>query len=149
MNAVATDIKSRISAGVLSKDICILHRENRKCYSCLKRLEERDISALVLQKNQADDPEIEGVRIATMHRVKGMEFRFVYIVGMTSSNLPPHNIVEKAENEDDRNDLMKQEANLLSVAISRAKEAVWISYCKEPSLLLENLQSTSIHHLPN
>ena len=139
MDAVAEDIKKRIAAGIPENEICVMNRLNKWCYGCEKGLSQRGIPTLVLNNSQADDPSIPGVRIATMHRVKGMEFSCVYIIGASSANMPPKEMMNHAETEEERQELMKQEANLLSVAMTRAKQIVWIAYEKTPSLLLKRI----------
>ena len=139
MDAVAEDIHKRIASGISDNEICVMSRMNRWCYGAAKGLNQRGIKTLVLKNNQADDSEIEGVRVATMHRVKGMEFACVYIVGASLTNMPPRELVKKAEEKEEQQELMKQEANLLSVAITRAKQIAWITYEKNPSELLARI----------
>ncbi len=139
MDAIADDIKRRIEAGIPENEICVMNRLNKWCYGCEKGLNQRGITTLVLNNSQVDDPSIPGVRIATMHRVKGMEFSCVYIIGASSANMPPKDMMNHAETQEERQDLMKQEANLLSVAMTRAKLIAWITYEKTPSPLLERI----------
>lgn len=139
MDAVVQDIQKRIESGVPAHEICVMNRVNKWCYGAAKGLNQRGIKTLILKNAQSDDPEIEGVRVATMHRVKGMEFACVYIVGASSTNMPPREMVKKTEEKEELQDLMKQEANLLSVAITRAKQVVWITYEKNPSELLARI----------
>ncbi len=139
MTAVAEDIKKRIESGIPANEICVMNRLNRWCYGCSNGLNQRGIQTLILKNKQADDPSIPGVRIATMHRVKGMEFSCVYIIGASSVNIPPKEMLNRAETEEERQELIKQEANLLSVAMTRAKQIVWITYEKNPSPLLEKI----------
>lgn len=139
MDAIASDIKNRLDAGIPANEICVMNRMNKWCFGCEKGLAQRGIQTLVLKNNQADDPSIEGVRIATMHRVKGMEFTCVYIIGASAVNMPPREIFSKAESDEERQELMKQEANLLSVAMTRAKQVVWVTYEKSPSVLLQSI----------
>lgn len=136
MDAVAADIKKRIGSGIPSNEICVMNRMNKWCYGCKKGLEERGITALVLNNDQTDDLSLEGVRIATMHRVKGMEFSCVYIIGASAVNMPPYDRVKKVENLEELEELKKEEANLLSVAMTRAKKSVWVTYEKKPTELL-------------
>ena len=139
IDAVAEDIKKRIADGVPANEICVLNRINKWCYGSEKGLNERGIDTLILSKNQVDDPAVPGIRIATMHRVKGMEFSYVYIIGASSDNLPLKEQYNHADTEEDKQELMQQEANLLSVAMTRAKKLVWITYEKKPSVLLEQI----------
>ena len=70
--------------------------------------------------------------MATMHRARGLEFRAVFIVGCSAEVLPqPY-----AGNDDDaeaRTDHEERERRLLYVAMTRAREFLWISSAGQPS----------------
>ena len=38
------------------------------------------IRSYAIKRNKSDDRSIDGLRIATMHRVKGLEFKYVFIL---------------------------------------------------------------------
>lgn len=139
IDTIAGDIGSRIKSGIPANEICVITPKNKGCFGCRNGLAERGIQALVLKNNQADDPGIEGVRIATMHRVKGMEFTCVYIIGVSAANMPPRDVLKKTESGEERQELMKKEANLLSVAMTRAKKVLWVTYEKTPSIPLNGI----------
>ena len=63
------------------------------------------------------------VTIATIHSVKGLEFKYVFIVGLEENIFP---ISRAREKEDD----MEEERRLMYVAITRAKERLMLSRCK-------------------
>ncbi len=64
-----------------------------------------------------------GVKLMTIHAAKGLEFEHVFIVGL-EQDLFPHK--RGAEEDIDR----EEERRLFYVAITRAKEKVWLSYCQ-------------------
>lgn len=63
------------------------------------------------------------VTIATVHAVKGLEFRYVFIVGLEENIFP----ISRAR--DKEND-MEEERRLMYVAITRAKERLMLSRCR-------------------
>ena len=71
-----------------------------------------------------------------MHRGKGMEYKCVYLPWLRDDVLPSKRDLAKAEDEEMINEVMISEANLLSVAITRAKHQVWLSYSGRPSNLI-------------
>ena len=68
-----------------------------------------------------------GVRLATMHRVKGLEFRAVAVIGVEDGIVPLKTALNQAETEADRDAQLELERQLLFVALSRAREKLWVS----------------------
>ena len=69
------------------------------------------------------DDEQNAVTIATIHSVKGLEFRYVFIIGLEEKIFP---ISRAYDNPDD----MEEERRLMYVAITRAKENLMLTRCK-------------------
>ena len=69
------------------------------------------------------DDEQNAVTIATVHSVKGLEFRYVFIIGLEEKIFP---ISRAYDNPDD----MEEERRLMYVAITRAKENLMLTRCK-------------------
>ena len=57
------------------KDICIVTRTHPLLDGYIAGLTARGIRTYEIRRSKLDDPGYEGVRMATMHRVKGLEFR--------------------------------------------------------------------------
>ncbi|RCW45886.1 UvrD-like helicase family protein [Halopolyspora algeriensis] len=79
----------------------------------------------------------EQVRVMTMHRAKGLEYRAVALVGVGSKELPPRTVrqLEGEESEAAR----ARERNLLYVCGSRAREQLYVSWVGEPSELISGV----------
>ncbi len=77
-----------------------------------------------------------GVCLATMHRVKGLEFRAVAVIGVEDGQVPNDFVLKQAETEADREALLELERQLLFVALSRPREKLWVSAAKQPSPFL-------------
>ena len=73
-----------------------------------------------------------------MHRIKGLEFKSVFIVGANAGTLP---LVEKDASDDPaeirQRDL--QERALFYVAASRARDALFVSGWGRPGVFLTSL----------
>lgn len=76
----------------------------------------------------------EQVRVMTMHRAKGLEYRAVAVVGAGKKELPPPFVRELAA--EDREAADARERSLLYVSGSRAREHLYISWTGQPSELL-------------
>ena len=66
----------------------------------------------------------------TIHQSKGLEFKFVYLAGLADGFLPhTKSMVEQTftDHEDAKNPL-EEERRLFYVAITRAKEKIYMSY---------------------
>lgn len=89
--------------------------------------------AVVTLANQADNQSVGGVRIATMHRVKGLEFRHVFLAAISDGIVPNRYAVTGTEDPVEQREKELSERALLHVASSRAIEDVYVTYHGEPS----------------
>jgi len=87
------------------------------------------------------------VRLMSMHGAKGLEFRYVFIVGVEDGTLPHEASLEEGR--------LDEERRLLYVGITRAKEALYLSHSREtqrwgdrirlrPSRFLDELPASEI-----
>ncbi|MEY3775216.1 MAG: hypothetical protein RLZZ129_1996 [Verrucomicrobiota bacterium] len=91
------------------------------------------------------DPDAEAVKLTTVHQSKGLEFDIVFLIGAADGQLPTRRSIEADDIEEER--------RLFYVAVTRAKNELYISYPKvasragpggmllEPSRFLKELPS--------
>ncbi len=92
------------------------------------------IRAVSLAKRAAKDGE---VAVATMHRMKGLEFRCVAVVDVNQKHVPAPAAVTAATDDQRLHDLdIQRERCLLFVACTRARENLMVSWHGKPSPLL-------------
>ncbi|MEU2665963.1 UvrD-helicase domain-containing protein [Micromonospora sp. NPDC007220] len=86
----------------------------------------------------ADDKRgTDGVRVATMHRMKGLEFQCLAVVGLDAGVLPaPHALTSAAEDPHAHRQDLQRERCLLFVALTRARDVLYLSHSGTPSPLL-------------
>lgn len=69
------------------------------------------------------------VSLMTVHAVKGLEFDYVFVIGMEEGIFPHYNSINEGTN-----DAIEEERRLCYVAITRAKKDLWIINCKKRML---------------
>ncbi|MDU0810386.1 MAG: UvrD-helicase domain-containing protein [Burkholderia sp.] len=95
--------------------------------------------------NQEDKSEQDEVQLMTVHAAKGLEFSAVFITGL-EEKLFPH------ENNLIREDGLEEERRLMYVAITRAKNRLYLSFSKSRMLhgqIRYNMRSRFFDELPN
>lgn len=131
------------ASGYATQDMCVVVRTNDLAVSYAQALTAQGIAVHPISRNRADDPDIKGVRVATMHRVKGLEFKVVFISGMEQDNFPLPASKEDAMQERTH---LAQEKALFYVAASRASNLLFITASNQWSefLVARNIPSISI-----
>jgi ATP-dependent DNA helicase Rep len=96
----------------------------------------------LLSHADRDDPG-NAVRMMTLHSAKGLEFRFVFIVGCEDGTLPHEGALDEGRIDEER--------RLMYVGITRAKELLtlsWSSKTKRYGEVHNNQPSRFLHELP-
>ena len=132
---LASDLKRLKAVGENLADICIVARSRAERDAVRAAIEELGVATDVIDR-QSDDRTRTGVRLATMHRVKGLEFERIVLVSVNAGLVPPKPRWNSVATDSEREELETTERALLYVAASRAKKAVQVlSYGKQSSLL--------------
>ncbi len=119
-----------------SKSICITARTNRQLENIRRHLNNKGIRTYEIKNNRTDEKSMEGVRIATMHRVKGLEFDCVIVAGVNEGVIPLKAVLDAATDPVNKREAYDAERSLLYVAITRAKREVVITSSGRQSGLL-------------
>src|SRR6266545_275865 len=119
------------------EDICVVARTNKLVEEHYQRLlKAAKVPSVVLEKK--NDPGLPGVRLGTMHRVKGLEFPVMLLAGVNSGVMPLRvasvegDPTAKAEHEE-------RERSLLFVAATRARDHLVVTAHGNPSPFLGKL----------
>ena len=126
--------------GLEPQDICIVARKSALLERYQSELEREGFHALRLSRSKSDSSDARErgcLRFATMHRVKGLEFRAVFIAGASEGQIPFSGYETEDKEEAAIND--KTERSLFYVAASRARDALFVSCCGEPGVFLQLL----------
>ncbi|MBE8232450.1 MAG: DNA helicase, partial [Endozoicomonadaceae bacterium] len=118
-------IQQLFAAGAKLMDICIVTRNKYYRTDIEVELERAEIQTYKVMANGIDNRNKDGVRLATMHRVKGLEFEDVFIACANDTLIPYGNIMSTDPVELREHDL--SERALLHVAMTRAKRSLTIT----------------------
>lgn len=118
---IAKRIDEASKAGRDPREMCVVLRTNKLVHDYARGLEDRGIKTITLKSRQEDDRSVEGVRLATMHRVKGLEFDTICLASMIEGIVPPAYAVRKARAEGNEQEVIQSERSLVYVAMTRAK----------------------------
>ena len=126
LDYIVNKIKELEASGVEQKNICIVARTHKLLDNYIAGLQRAGIKSFEIKANKTDDRSFEGVRIATMHRVKGLEFDHVFAVAVNRKVLP---FGTRADFEDDISleEFRTAEKCLLYVALTRARKSACVS----------------------
>ncbi len=123
----------------LLQDVCLVARSKSLLEQYEAALNQKGIKTYRISRNKAEDRAAAGVRLATMHRVKGLEFDRVIIAAVNEGVVPePKAIQETMDSAIQKADELK-ERSLLYVAATRAKKEVLVTSFGKPSVYLGNL----------
>ena len=100
-----------------------------------RNLKGKGINTFVIKRNKNDDRGLKGVRVATMHRVKGLEFKYVFIVAANNRIVPLASAINHTDTVSE-NESITSEKCLLYVALTRAQKGAYItSYGKQSEFI--------------
>lgn len=123
---VFEQIRAIVAQGGALEGICVVGRTNKTVQDYVDRFRAQDMRVYEIRRSKIDDRRHEGIRVATMHRVKGLEFEHLFVVSANKQNIP----LASALRSDDP--LLKEaallaERCLLYVALTRARKSATIT----------------------
>ena len=122
---IADTIQSLKASGYAQEEICVTVRTNARLAAYARALSQKGLVIQPISRSRADDASVPGVRIATMHRIKGLEFKVVFVSGMEEGVFPqePPQKADRIEIEQTR----AKERALFYVAASRASNLLFLT----------------------
>lgn len=133
-------ILSMISTWIIDKvpldSICLVTRLKKQMEQLTDFLTNNDLLTYEIKAQKKEDRSIPGIRISTMHRVKGLEFDCMIISDVNSGLVPLDSLIKSASDPLMEKELEESERLLLYVAATRAKKELCLLSCGTPSKFL-------------
>lgn len=130
------EVKKLKNSGVALADICVVARTKKLVDDYIALFTRAGIRSYAIKRNKADDRSYDGLRVATMHRVKGLEFKYVFIAAVNNRIIPLPSAINKTDPVSEAESITSEKC-LLYVAMTRAQKGVYItSYGKKSDFLL-------------
>lgn len=133
---ILSEIKSNILIKYRKKDIVIIAK-NRSQLKHIKEFMDNSHMDCVLISKTEEDFEVDSVKLLTMHSIKGLEFKVVFIVGI-NKDVIPYMTYQGLEDESIQE---SSDRRLLYVGMTRANEYLYITTSGIPSKFIEEINS--------
>ncbi|WP_337609556.1 UvrD-helicase domain-containing protein [Phascolarctobacterium succinatutens] len=130
------EVKKLKDNGVSLTDICVVARTKKLVDDYIALFTKAGIRSYAIKRNKADDRSFDGLRVATMHRVKGLEFKYVFIAAVNNRIIPLSSAINKADAVSEEESITSEKC-LLYVAMTRAQKGVYITSYGRKSEFLE------------
>jgi len=130
------EINKLKSNGIALTEICVVARTKKLVDDYISLFTSAGIRSYAIKRNKVDDRSLDGLRVATMHRVKGLEFKYVFIVAANHRIIPLPAAINKTDSVSEA-ESMTSEKCLLYVAMTRAQKGVYITSYGKPSEFLQ------------
>jgi superfamily I DNA/RNA helicase len=136
-----------LNSQIPKKDIFVLARTNRQLINLSQKFQQKRINYMI-RTDEVKNPIFEkqgAVTLATIHSIKGLEAKKVFVIGCTEKNFPckasDHPVIDLIKTQE--YDKEEEEKRLFYVAISRAKNKLYLTYTgkKHTSFITDEMLS--------
>lgn len=131
LRGLGIETRGLINSGVSPSAIAIFSRGGSYTDKIREALDTEGVMVHNLS-SQGEHPS-EAIGIGTMHRAKGLEFRFVFVAGCSDDMLPHRKALKEATDPADAEETLEMERNLLYVSLTRSRDEVFITWTGRPS----------------
>ena len=120
-------------SGEALRAVCVVARTTVERNAIKQQLLAQDVEVEVIDRDTVDDAAHAGVRLATMHRVKGLEFERVVMASMNEGMVPLSAAIDGKGDDTARESAETEERSLVYVAATRAKKELLVLSYGTPS----------------
>jgi superfamily I DNA/RNA helicase len=137
--AIAGHIRALRDSGASEAGMCVVLQTNRDLDRWEQILAGEGIVTRRIQRRAADDPAAPGVRLATMHRVKGLQFDHTVLPDLDAGHFPDPPVLAQLADDVERRRYLDRCRGLQFVALTRAKLSAYVTFVGGCSALLTSL----------
>ncbi len=127
--------KSLAGADGELSNCCVLLRVKWLRNKYAKAITAHGLTVVTLEARNDNQTE-PGIRVANMHRIKGLEFRHIFLAGMNDGVFPNKKAIEGSDDPTEIRDNELSERALIHVASSRAIETLCVTWHGQKSTYL-------------
>ena len=132
-----------LASKIEKEEIFVLSRTNSQLVELSRLLKQKGLNH-IMKNDEIRSPQSAGkgeITLATIHSIKGLEAKLVFIIGCNELNFPckasDHPVIEMIKLEE--YDKEEEEKRLFYVAISRAKSKLFLTYSgKKPTYFINS-----------
>ncbi len=132
----------RAAHGYQARDFAILYRWHSPYADLIPQYLDANLHVVAISK-QADSYFGPGLKHTTFHSAKGLEFKVVFVVGVTDGTLVPRD--DWSLKDEELTHYLALERRLLYVAMTRARDRLFLTCSRgQPSRFLEGVLETGL-----
>ena len=123
---IIEEIQKLLECGVDARSICVVARTHKLINDYISKFTRAGLRVYEIKRSKLDDRNYEGIRVATMHRVKGLEFEYVFVAAVNKRIVPLASAIDHTDGPAEAASLQSEKC-LLYVALTRAQRKAYIS----------------------
>jgi len=132
-----SEIQRLREAGSNQRGICVVARTKKILAEYQHGLNKKGVRTYEIKRSKGEDRHFDGIRVATMHRVKGLEFKHIFVVAANNRIIPLQAAIQTTD-EVAKQEALVSEKSLLYVALTRAQKSAYVTGFGKLSSLLSN-----------
>ena len=113
----------------LNSSTCVVARTNAEVASIQEHLNRIGVETSIIEPNKADDEKSTALKLATVHRVKGLEFDQLILASANQGLVPLDIALRDKGDKVSKEDAETEERSLVYVAVTRARKKAFILSC--------------------
>lgn len=132
-----TDLVEKNEVNESYDNVCLTFRRRADLNAYKKHLEEYGFRCYEVKGDSTHEESLPGIRFATLHRTKGLEFDHVIICAVNDKVIPNETAINQATDLVMKKEIEDSERNLLYVAATRARKTLCVFSHGKPSRFLK------------